>query len=151
MAKDTRVSDPDRTTLWHFMCAGAGTAADRRNQYRFVAWILAWGISFVGANWVLQNYEGLSGPAAWSLAAVPILFAIASMYAYLHFLRQADEMIRRIQIEGLAIGFGAAVIFMICYPTFERIGAPVLEADTVLVLMMVGWVAGQLIGMWRYR
>ncbi len=151
MTKKNPMIEAERASWLQLLCAGSGTAADRRNQLRFVAWLAGWAVAFVGVNWILQANPEFRGAGAWALALLPNVFSIAALFAYLHFLRSADELIRRIQLEGLAIGFGAAVIFMIGYPPLERIGLPVLEADTVLIVMMIGWVAGQMVAAWRYR
>ncbi len=63
----------------------------------------------------------------------------------------ADELLRKIQLEGLALGFGAGVIFAMSYQLLERAGAPQLQVSDTVVVMMVGWAVGQLLGLRRYR
>jgi hypothetical protein len=137
--------------FWQAVKACSGTAADRRNQYRFVAWLSGWGVTFVGASWLLQNNENFGQALAWSIAILPNLFSVAALIAYLKFLREADELVRRIQLEGLAFGFGAGVIFAMAYFTLEHIGVPKLTGDRTIFVMMMGWVVGQLAATWRYR
>lgn len=151
MMADIRRVGPERLSYWQAIVACSGTAADRRNQYRFVICLLAWAITFVSASWVLRNRGDLSPALAWFLALVPNLFAIVALFAYLRFLREADELVRRIQLEGLAFGFGAAVVVAMAWFTLERVGIPQLSGDSVVFIMMMGWVVGQLAATWRYR
>ena len=151
MMADIRGDGPERQGYWQAIVACAGTAADRRNQYRFILRLLAWAITFVGASWLLGNRGDLAPVLAWSLALVPNLFAIAALFAYLRFLREADELVRRIQLEGLAFGFGAGVVAAMAWFTLERVGIPQLSGDTVVLIMLMGWVTGQLAASWRYR
>lgn len=147
----TQNDDSERMTLWQAICASSGTAADRRNQYWFVAWTFAWALTFVAANWVLKNHGDALGIGGWAVAVLPNVFAIGAMLAYLKFLRHADELLRRIQLEGLAIGFGAGIIFAVGYRLLEQAGAPMLGMDDVMLVLCGGWVAGQLTATWRYR
>ena len=151
MMAEVDSGNTERMSWWQMIRSCSGTELDRRNQYYFVVWLAAWGVTYVGATWVLETYESLWGTTAYLLALVPSIFFIGALFAYLRFLRMTDELIRRIQVEGLAIGFGAGVIFATAYQILERAGAPELEANTVVVVMMFGWVVGQLIGTWRYR
>ncbi len=144
-------SDTDRRSWWQMIKSCSGTELDRRNQYRFIAWMFAWALSFVAATWILQGDRGLASPVVWLVAVAPIALGIAAVFAYLRFLRMADELLQKIQLEGLALGFGAGVIFAMGYQLLERAGAPPLEIGDTVVVMMVAWAIGQLLGMRRYR
>ena len=148
---DVQGDSSDRMSFWQAVIACSGTAADRRNQYRFVTWLFLWAVTFVGATWVLDSVERLSVTLAWSVAILPNLFSILALLAYLRFLREADELVRRIQLEGLAFGFGAGVLIAMAYFTLERVGVPELAADRAVFVMMIGWAVGQLAATWRYR
>ena len=63
----------------------------------------------------------------------------------------ADELIQKIQMEGLAVGFGVGVIFTLAYQTLEYVGAPKVELNDVLLVLIVGWMLGQIIAAWRYK
>jgi hypothetical protein len=136
---------------WEMVKHCSGNARDRRNQYVFVAFLLAWALSSVTANWLLQSDHGIEGPTVWLIALFPNIFGVGAVLAYLKFLRRTDELLRLIQLEGLAYGFGAGVIFMTAYPLLQRAGAPELQLSDAIVVMMVGWSAGQLFAMRRYR
>jgi len=151
MMTDIRSSDTGRRSWWKMIKSYSGTELDRRNQYRFIAWLMAWMLSYLGATWVLQADLGLTGTVVWLVAIAPNVFGIVGLFAYLRFLRMADELLRRIQLESLAIGFGAGVIFAMGYQLLELAGAPALRVSDPVVVMMVAWAVGQILSMRRYR
>lgn len=142
--------DATRRSWWQLIKSCSGTRADRRNQYWFVAWTLAWGVSFVAAGWALKNQPELSVRLIWLAVIVPNAFAVAALLAYLRFLRMADELLQKIQLEGLAFGFGAGVIFCLAVQLLEQAGVLSLDAADIAAVMMFAWVFGQLISMRRY-
>lgn len=89
-------------------------------------------------------------PALWAVAILPGLLGVALVFVYLHMLREMDEFMRRVQLEGLAVGFGAGVVFAITYGLLEQVGAPE-SGNRPIVVMMFAWAAGQLLALWRYR
>lgn len=151
MMTNTHDSNTERRSWWKLIKSCSGTELDRRNQYRFIAWLMAWAVSFLAATWALRADLGLSSPVSWLVAVAPNVFGIVALFAYLRFLRMADELLRKIQLEGLALGFGAGVVFAMGYQLLERAGAPQLQVTAPAVVMMFGWALGQLLGMRRYR
>ncbi|WP_417319242.1 hypothetical protein [Emcibacter sp.] len=137
--------------IWRILMGCSGTAQDRRNQLIFTAWVLVWGASYVAATWLLNYYEPLQGPAIWFVAALPTLMGFVALRFYLRFLRMADELMKKIQLEGLAIGFGIGIIFILGYQVLEYAGAPGLSLNYAGAIMMVGWAFGQIYSAWRYK
>jgi hypothetical protein len=143
--------DSQRMTFWEALNAGCGTEADRRNQYSFVGWCLAWALTLTGVIVYLETHSDFRGTGAWLLAVLPFALSIGALLSYLRFLRMADELLRKIQVEGLAIGFGAGVLFTLGYRVLERAGAPQMSASDTVLLMIAGWLVGQLAATWHYR
>lgn len=112
------------------------------DSYQLLGWTLAWAIAFVGASWFLRGEPTISAGTAWIVAVAPNLLALAVVIVYLRFLRDADELVRRIQLEGLAFGFGVGVIFSMGYQLLERAGAPSLSPSDVAAIMMFAFVVG---------
>lgn len=125
------------------------TAADRRNQRRFVLALMAWALSLVGALAVLEQGWVTGGPAT-AVALVPLAIGVVALLAYLRFITRADEMTRRIQLEGLAIGFGAGAVFTLGYPVLEMAGWPELSKTMPAAVLLAGWGIGQLVAVRRY-
>ena len=153
MMTDARQDGPERVGWWRWLtdCSGLMTAADRRSYNRFTAWFVAWALSFIGATLALDGGFVPAGAASWAVALVPDVFGVAALFAYVRFLRGADELMRKIQLEGLALGFGVGVVFAMGYRLLERAGAPDLDINDPVLLMLLAWVVGQIVALRRYR
>jgi len=102
-----------------------------------------------GSQWLLnqdysQSYQFLIAlapavPAAW--LAISIASAIS----------QLDELQRRIQLEGIGIGFGGSVIITLTYALLVQVGIPQISWMFVPLLMVLLWGIGKLWTMWKYR
>lgn len=141
----------ERMSFWDALNASCGTREDRHNQYRFLAWCITWALSLTGVTAYLNYNTDVQGTGAWLLAMFPFALSIGALLSYLKFLREADEFMRKIQVEGLAVGFGAGVLFTLGYRVFELAGAPPMSANDAVMFMCAGWMAGNLFATWRYR
>ena len=112
------------------------------DSYQLLGWALAWAIAFVGASWFLRSDPAISAGAVWVVALAPNLLALGVVIVYLRFLRNADELVRRIQLEGLAFGFGVGAVFSMGYQLLERAGAPDLSFSDLAGVMMFAFVVG---------
>ena len=144
-------SDVKSRSWWQVIKSCSGTELDRRNEYWVSAWTLAWAVSYVAASWTLKADLDLATPLVWFLVAAPNLIGIVVVFAYLRFLHMTDELLRKIQLEGLALGFAAGVLVTAGYQLVEAAGAPQLETDYIIVVMIFSWTIGQILGIWRYR
>ena len=141
---------PNRT-LWDVLKSCAGTPQDQRNSIRFALWCLAWALTYVVAHKTINANPDLA--TAWVVLgiAAPICLMIVAVFSYAQFLRNADELLQKIQLQGLALGFGAGIVFITGYQLAEAAGASEMETDHAIVVMLVSWYVGQLYGAWRYR
>ncbi|NOX68389.1 MAG: hypothetical protein GXP15_04315 [Gammaproteobacteria bacterium] len=140
-----------RKSILELIRSCSGTLQDQRNSRRFTFWCLAWALAYVGASWALKADMDLAPALVWSLVFVPILLMIGAVFSYMHFLRNADELLQKIQFQGLAMGFAAAVVFVTGYQLVEAAGANEMQTDHLMLVMIFSWVGGQLYGSWRYR
>lgn len=129
----------------------SGTAKDRRNQRVFATWAMAWAVAFLVVTWILRSTDSPGGAVRWLLALSPNLLGIGTVLAYLKFLRNADELMQRTQLMGLAFGFGIGVVFAMGYQLAERAGAPDLATGDLAAVMFISWAVGQVFAVWRYR
>jgi hypothetical protein len=132
-------------------CAGFYTERDSRNQRRFHVWLLAATLAYLGATAALRWRASIPGALPWLLTGLTVLLAIQATRAYLAFLRAADELLRGIQTDALALGFGSGAVFSLLYPLLARLGAPELDEHATAVVMMLAWSAGSWLGTRRYR
>jgi hypothetical protein len=86
----------------------------------------------------------------WLLVGLALGLAVQAIRSYLAFLREADELLRRIETEALALGFGAGAAFSLLYPLLEKLGAPQLDGHAAVMVMMLSWAAGSWLGARRY-
>ena len=94
---------------------------------------------------------GLDQPIKTLVALAPLAPAALALFAYLRFLSRMDELGRRIQLEALAFGFGAAGMLTFAYGFLENAGFPQLSYIWVFPLMIALWGIGGAIASYRYR
>ncbi len=132
-----------------FGCSDLFTPRDTQNMRAVNYWALALGSAFVAATFLVSR-KVVAPPIGWALPAATAICGIGMLRAYVVFLREADELLRKIQIEGLAVGFGVGAVFMLVYRICERLGAPKLDSSDPLLVMLTAWTIGQWIGIRRY-
>jgi hypothetical protein len=86
----------------------------------------------------------------YTAAASNAVLGGAAVWTYLRLLRRMDELERKIQVEALALGFGAGAVGMTAYRLFERAGAPPVDVNDALLVMLLGYVAGVVTARRRY-
>ena len=127
------------------------TPRDRRNQQRVLIWLFVWVVSWVVANIMVK--EGWASSTV-SVAAVTLLSAtlgIVMMLAYWKFLREADELQRKIQLEALAIGFGVGLIGAFTAHLLSRAGLVTsIEISEAATIMMIAYAVATIVGERRY-
>ena len=94
---------------------------------------------------------GLDQPIKTLVALTPLVPATLALFAYLRFLSRMDELGRRIQLEALAFGFGAAGMLTFAYGFLENAGFPQLSYIWVFPLMIALWGVGGAVASYRYR
>ena len=125
-------------------------AGDRKNLRRATSILLAWSLSYVGAALALTRGLVHAGPAAYLTAGLPIALAVAGVLAWGHFLRHADELQRKIQLEAMALGFGGGFVISYGLSLLERAGLPPVDATTPYTLMVLCYIVGILASARRY-
>jgi len=145
-------SSSERATWWQAALMIRGqTEADQRNIRSVWVWSFVWSASFIALVIASVRFPQVEGPVAWLLAAVPIVISIPTVRSVLRFLREADEFMRKVQLEGIAMGFGAGAIFCMGYFGLEHVGAPQLPMAVALVPMTLGWCIGSFVVAARHR
>lgn len=133
-------------------------ARDRRNQRRILGWSLGWALTFLAAVFVIKKTAWLAdgswppeGLWAAFAAMVPTALGIAAALAYRRFLRETDELRRKIELEALALAYSVGVVGGLTYWLLEVAGF-VGKADVafLVVLMLLAHPLGVVIGRRRY-
>lgn len=112
---------------------------------------LVWATAFLVATWILRSDPSVDGAPAWLVAAVPTVLGVVALLVYRQYLHEADELAQRIQLEGVALGFGVGLLFSLCYPLFVAAGAAEPSLNDVGTVMIFGFIAGVILATRRYR
>ena len=126
------------------------TERDGRNYMRFTYWMLSSLVVFSAATILFVREIVRPGVLAWMLSLAAVVLMSAAVWAYVHFLRHADELLRKVHLEALALAFGVGAVVMMGYRLAERLGAPDLDINDPLLVMMLTWLGGQWAGTRRY-
>lgn len=126
------------------------TERDWRHLKTFNVWLIT-GALFATASTILIGKAFIpAGVLAWTLTVVTIALLALAVRAFMVFLRAADELVRKVQLDALAFAFGSSIVFMMGYRLCERLGAPKLDINDPALVMLVVWAMGQWVGFRRY-
>ena len=145
------MSEPGNSS-WRCVLESAfgDTPDDRRNLILFATLIIAWALSQRFASYWIENSE-TTLLSSLAVAAVPFLFAVLTLLSYLKYLRGADELAQKVQLEGLALGFGIGIMYGFGAELLGSTGIYDTRENTMQIVMLVSWALGQLFAAWRYR
>ncbi len=142
----------NKTTWWQAALMIRGqTEVDNRNIRAIYIWFITSGLSVGLVTSILSEFPEFRGPLAWGLVIVSLGLVVVAIHAHLRFLRESDEFMRKVQFEGMAIGWAAGAIFCLGSFLLESLGVPPLPMTYVLVPMTIGWAVGSLLVAARYR
>jgi hypothetical protein len=118
---------------------------------RTVSWLFVWTVSWVVANIAIKKNWAATWFPAPLFAVVPTILGIVMIFAYWRFLREADELQCKIQLEALAVGFGAGLVGGYTIHLLSRAGVLTsIEISEVAAFMMVVYAVATLVGERRY-
>lgn len=139
------------STMARFIAGCQGmTARDRRNSRTTNWWLAGWMVSFLATSFALKGEHLSPGPLAWLAVGTCTALGLIVGHYYLRFIREADELLRKIQLEALAIGFGAAFIGHFTLSLVERVRGQVFETGDLFMLMVFFYIVGIIAGTRRY-
>jgi len=129
---------------WHGVNWQAMRERDRINDRRTTLWSFAW-VASLALSRVAIVVGRLPQALHWLLVAFSLAVGIQFVRSYLRMVREADELLRQVQLEGLAVGFGAGLIggfTVICLiPPSAWWAMAILMPMTVGYLVRVIWAA----------
>ena len=102
-------------------CADDVTAADRRNGRAITIWSLLWVVIWLSALATMESFGDQSLAVSAAALAATALATIPLIRAYVRFLREADELTRMIQLQAMAVAFGAAFVIAVLQRFLERV------------------------------
>ena len=81
---------------------------------------------------------------------VAIVLSVVAVGFFIRFILRADELLRKIQLEALAIGFGGGFVATFALDLAEKVGFESFDISAPLMAMVVCWVVGFLVATRRY-
>ena len=117
------------------------TSSDRRNLRPMYICTLLFTVSFLIARLFLPRGDGSMAAQplwAWPVTILPIVLGVLLAYYYQRFIRETDEMMRKIHLEALATAFGVAFVVGMSAGLLDQIDVPkVGKADLTWSIMVV--------------
>ena len=140
-----------KTILDAIACRGL-PARDIKNANIVNLWALAWAVS-LGLISFLSKYQWYSPGFPTILAfTVQTGIGIGMLFAFIRFLKNLDEMERKIQLDALALSVGVTVVAFASYSILEKSGiVPDLKSSYLIALIAFTYMAGIVFGRIRYR
>jgi hypothetical protein len=127
-------------------------ARDLKNANLVNIWALAWAASLAIISFI-SKYE-------WYSATLPITVAfvlnsgigVGMILAYKRFLKELDEMERKIQLDALALSVGVTLVAFGGFSILGKAGmAPELQASSLIMLIALTYMAGIIVGRIRFQ
>lgn len=109
-----------------------------------------YGLLLVASNAIDRAFHPLDGVRI-AVALLPMLGALAALWAIMRQIGRMDEMQRKIQFEAIVFAFAATALITFGWGFAESAGLPRLHAFSVWPLMGVLWTVGLAISHLRYR
>jgi hypothetical protein len=127
-------------------------ARDIRNANIVNLWALAWAVTLALTSF-LSGYQWYSSTTPTMIGfVIHTGIGLGMFLAYKRFLRELDEMERKIQLDALAGSVGVTVVGFSAYSILEKAGfVPDLESYYLIVLIALTYIAGIIIGRVRYQ
>ena len=128
------------------------TARTNKNTIRLIVWVFAWTLTMVLAD-KAELYEWYSSELISILAIViNAVTGIGMIVVFIQFLKELDELQRKIQLDSLALSMGIGLVGSFSYSllvTAKFISDA--EISDIILLMMLTYVVAIIVGQVRYR
>ena len=123
--------------------------AAKRYIVRFGIAMVTYGIAIIVVFTIINRYP--AAPWRFVLVLAPIIPGGFGLWAYVRFLRDVDELQRRIHQEAIVWGFGGTLLLTFAYGLLQVVGLPTLNWMYVLSLMTTLWGIGLSVATRRYQ
>ena len=121
--------------------------------WRFLAAAIGLMLSFAAAVVLIEGGH-LPAPARAAAALLPAVAMAAFLWVEISYLRQLDELHRRVQLEALAVAFPLALLLVFTVGSLERAGLHIEGFERprdLWPLVVIPYPIGLLFAWRRYR
>ncbi len=136
--------------VWRFYSGGGLTERDRRSSRKVNLWALVWMSCWVGVGLLISRELVPPGAASYAAVLVTTALGVGTLLAYVKFLREAEELERKIQLDALALGFGVGLVAIVLWSMLAELGAVEGDPAHLLFFMMFPYCLGLWLGFRRY-
>lgn len=124
-------------------------------SHKIVKWLAFWAMLYVLTT-ALAAFSDFLWESKWlTLAAIVLSFGIglAMLVANIQHLEMLDEMMRKIQLEAMALALGVGIIGGLGYSLLDTENIISFDAEIghLVVLMGITYLIAMIIGYRRYR
>ena len=86
------------------------SARDKKNQLRVALWCFAWSGSWVLTTKIIKSDWQPRTVLIIAATSVTLAFGLVLIWSYRKFLQEADELLRKIELDALALAVGLSLI-----------------------------------------
>jgi hypothetical protein len=126
------------------------TARDRQGQSSVVVWSLIWVAGFLIADFAIGRSWARGEVAVIVVTSVVTLLGVGWVVAYVRFIRHVDELMRKIQLEAMAMALGTGFVAGFTLLLLEDADLAQARLSYLLVAMVVAYVGGVVAGLRRF-
>ncbi len=127
------------------------TENSRRNELRTALSTLIWVGSWLLVLKAIKSEILTPGPLAYAAILATIALGVITVISFIHMLREADELQRKINLDALAFSVGVGVVGGLTSQLLTVVGLVPEDAFTyIITAMMVSYSLGVIIGHRRY-
>jgi hypothetical protein len=129
------------------------TQTSKRNRPLFFFKALTISVLFIASVQFLAWFVANHPDSQWRIAAAaaPIVAIAVALVGSMSSVRGMDERDVRMHLEALAFAFLATFLYMSAYAFLVFANVLVLQLAMVIPMMVLFWVAGLAIALWRFR
>ena len=129
----------------------AASEQDRKNQRRIIGLSLLWIVPFLAAEFAFESGLIEGDLLALAVTTVITLLGIRVLFGYQKFLRDADELMRKIQLDALALAFGVGIVAGFSFQVLESAGVVTdTRANSLIMIMIITYMGSVIAGQRRY-
>ena len=123
-----------------------------KNTGRLAIWTLGWVLTVALARFG-PTFWGDQPAISWIAIAVNLAVGIGWIVAHGRFLRETDDLQRKIMLDAIAVALGATLVGGCAYAAADHadLVPSGLDIGFVAVLMAVVYIIGIAVGQLRYR
>ncbi|WP_243074311.1 hypothetical protein [Microbacterium sp. SS28] len=116
-------------------------------------WTIAWLATLALAQFAPEALWDAQPVLSWIAIALNVAVGIVWIASYARFLRGADDLQRKIQMDAMAAALGAGLVGGCAYAAASSAGLVSFDSDIafLIALMAVAYLIAILVGSLRYR